>query len=108
VIRWASYYLQIVGVSQPAMAYAAIFAGALKGMGRTTIPLVVNISSFWLFRIIPSYLLLRFIHTPLVPWFLMTTETFVRAVFYFFMFKRETKKLLKTEEKEESPQKEYA
>ena len=108
VIKWASYYLQIVGVSQPAMAYAAIYAGALKGMGRTTIPLVVNISSFWLFRIIPSYLLLKLIKTPLVPWVFMTVETCVRAVFYYFMFKRETSRLLKTEYKEEESQKEYA
>ncbi len=108
VVRWASYYLQIVGISQPAMAYAAIFAGALKGMGKTTIPLVVNISSFWLFRIIPAYLLLKLIHTPLIPWLLMTIETFVRATFYLFMFRRETKKLLKAEDKEENPQKEYA
>jgi len=96
VIKLASYYLQIVGVSQPAMAYASIFSGALKGMGRTTIPMFVNISSFWLFRIIPSYLFLQVFYTPFVPWLLMTVETTVRAVFYFFMFRRESLKLLET------------
>jgi len=106
VVKWASYYLQIVGISQPAMAYASIFSGALKGMGKTTIPLFVNISSFWLFRILPSYLLLMVIGTPLVPWSFMTIETIIRAVFYYLMFKRETKKLLKSFESKPSTKKE--
>ena len=108
VVKWASYYLQIVGVSQPAMAYAAIYAGALKGMGKTTIPLLLNISSFWLFRIIPSYLVLKLVKSPIVPWLFMTVETLIRAVFYYFMFKRETTKLLQGSNKEKESQKEYA
>ncbi|NPB07677.1 MAG: MATE family efflux transporter [Aquificae bacterium] len=100
VVKLASYYLQIVGISQPAMAFASIFSGALKGMGRTTIPLVVNISSFWLFRIIPSYLLLKVFYTPLVPWLLMTAETGIRALFYFFMFRRVARSILKGSEEE--------
>ncbi|NPA33143.1 MAG: MATE family efflux transporter [Aquificae bacterium] len=96
VVSWASYYLRIVGLSQPAMAFASIFAGALKGMGKTTIPLFVNISSFWAFRIIPSWLVLKVIHSPLVPWSFMTLETFARAGIYYLMFKRETEKLLKS------------
>ncbi len=102
VIKWASYYLIIVGFSQPAMAYASIFSGALKGMGRTTIPLIVNITSFWIFRIIPSYFLLKFIHSPLVPWSFMTFETFVRAIFYYLMFRKEVSKLLKNEKNSEN------
>lgn len=108
VIKWASYYLQIVGFSQPAMAYAAIYAGALKGMGRTTIPLIVNISSFWLFRIVPSYVILKFIRTPLVPWFFMTIETFIRATFYYFMFRREVARLPQTKKKKDKSQEENA
>ncbi len=89
VIRWAVYYLVIVGISQVPMAYAVIFSGALKGMGRTTIPMVVNIGSFWLFRMVPSYLILKIIHSPLVPWTFMTVEMFLRALFFYFSFKRE-------------------
>lgn len=91
VIGWAVYYLIIVGISQVPMAYAVIYSGALKGMGRTTIPMVVNVSSFWLFRIIPSYLLLKVVHSPLVPWVFMTVETFVRAIFFYLAFRRELK-----------------
>ncbi len=93
VVKLASYYLIIVGLSQVPMAYASIFSGALKGMGRTTVPMIVNISSFWGLRIIPSYLLLKLIPSPLVPWTLMTLETFLRAVIFFFAYRREIKRL---------------
>ncbi len=93
VIRLASYYLIIVGISQVPMAYAAILSGALKGMGRTTVPMVVNIGSFWGFRIAPSYLILKVIPSPLVPWMFMTVETFLRALVFFLAYRREIKKL---------------
>jgi len=92
VIKWAVYYLIIVGISQVPMAYAVILSGALKGMGRTTIPMVINIASFWLFRIIPSYLLLKVIHSPLVPWTFMTVEMFLRALLFYYGFRREIKR----------------
>ncbi len=89
VIGWAVYYLVIVGISQVPMAYAVIFSGALKGMGRTTVTMVINIASFWLFRIVPSYLFLKVIHSPLVPWTFMTVEMFLRALLFYLAFRRE-------------------
>ncbi len=88
VIDWAVYYLVIVGISQVPMAYAVIYSGALKGMGRTTVPMLINILSFWLFRIAPSYLLLKTIHSPLVPWIFMTVEMFLRAGMFYIAFKK--------------------
>jgi putative MATE family efflux protein len=92
VIRWAVYYLVIVGVSQVPMAFASIYSGALKGMGRTTVPLFINVFSFWVFRIIPSFLLLKVISSPLVPWVLMTLETFLRALLFYVAFRREVRR----------------
>lgn len=89
VVSWAVYYLVIVGVSQVPMAVAVIHSGALKGMGRTVVPMVVNIGSFWLFRIAPSYLLLQVIRSPLVPWIFMTVEMFLRALLLYMAFRRE-------------------
>ncbi len=91
VIRWAVYYLIIVGISQVPMAYAVVFSGVLKGMGRTTVPMVVNVASFWLFRILPSYLLLKVIHSPLIPWTFMTVEMFLRALLFYLAFRREVR-----------------
>ncbi len=92
VIKWASYYLIIVGISQVPMAYAVIFSGALKGMGRTQVTMLLNIVSFWAFRIVPSYLLLKLFNTPLVPWIFMTVEMFIRALLFFLAFRREVKR----------------
>ncbi len=89
VVKWAVYYLIIVGISQVPMAYASIYSGALKGMGRTTVPLLINVFSFWVFRIVPSFLLLNVLSSPLVPWVFMTVETFLRAGLFYVAFRRE-------------------
>ncbi len=87
VIRWAVYYLVIVGISQVPMAYAVIFSGALKGMGRTTVPMFINVFSFWAFRIVPSYFLLKVFNTPIVPWVFMSVEMFLRAIMFLVAFR---------------------
>jgi len=87
VIGWAVYYLVIVGISQVPMGYAVIFSGALKGMGKTTVPMFINVFSFWAFRIIPSYLLLKVFSTPVVPWIFMSVEMFLRALMFFLAFR---------------------
>jgi putative MATE family efflux protein len=94
VIEYAVYYLVIVALSQPQMAYASIFSGSLKGMGKTHIPLVVNLSSFWLFRIIPSLLVLKVLPNPIVPWVFMSLETTLRALIFYWAYRREIRKNL--------------
>jgi len=94
VISYAVYYLVIVALSQPQMAYASIFSGSLKGMGKTHIPLVVNLSSFWLFRIVPSMIFLKSLPSPIVPWVFMSVETTLRAIIFYWAYKREIRKNL--------------
>jgi len=93
VVNLAVYYLVIVALSQPQMAYASIYSGALKGMGKTHIPLIINISSFWLFRIIPSYVFLKFFPSPIVPWVFMSVETTLRALIFYLAYRRVISKL---------------
>jgi putative MATE family efflux protein len=87
VVDLAVYYLVIVALSQPQMAYASIYSGALKGMGKTHIPLIINISSFWLFRIVPSYVFLKFFPSPIVPWVFMSVETTLRALIFYLAYR---------------------
>lgn len=94
VINYAVYYLVIVALSQPQMAYASIFSGSLKGMGKTHIPLMVNLLSFWLFRIIPSFILLKVFPNPIVPWIFMSLETTARAVIFYWVYRKEINKHL--------------
>jgi len=93
VVDLAVYYLVIVALSQPQMAYASIYSGALKGMGKTHIPLMINIFSFWLFRIIPSYVFLKFFPSPIVPWVFMSVETTLRALIFYLAYRRTISKL---------------
>jgi putative MATE family efflux protein len=93
VVDLAVYYLVIVALSQPQMAYASIYSGALKGMGKTHIPLMINISSFWLFRIVPSYVFLKFFPSPIVPWVFMSVETTLRALIFYLAYRRIISKL---------------
>ncbi len=94
VIEYAVYYLVIVALSQPQMAYASIFSGSLKGMGKTHIPLLVNLSSFWIFRILPSMLTLKLFPHPVVPWVFMSFETTLRALIFYWAYRREIRKNL--------------
>jgi Na+-driven multidrug efflux pump len=93
VVDLAVYYLVIVALSQPQMAYASIYSGALKGMGKTHIPLMINIFSFWLFRIIPSYVFLKLFPSPIVPWVFMSVETTLRALIFYLAYRRTISKL---------------
>ncbi|WP_299209787.1 MATE family efflux transporter [Thermocrinis sp.] len=93
VVDLAVYYLVIVALSQPQMAYASVYSGALKGMGKTYIPLMINISSFWLFRIIPSYVFLKLFPSPIVPWVFMSVETTLRALIFYLAYRRIISKL---------------
>ncbi|ADO46117.1 MATE efflux family protein [Hydrogenobacter thermophilus TK-6] len=101
VIEYAVYYLVIVALSQPQMAYASIYSGALKGMGKTHIPLAVNLTSFWVFRIIPSYLLLKYFHTPLIPWIFMSVEMTLRAIIFYWAYRRQITRFLSAKVEEE-------
>lgn len=94
VISYAVYYLIIVALSQPQMAYASIFSGSLKGMGKTHIPLFVNLFSFWLFRILPSMFFLKLVPNPIVPWIFMSLETTLRAIIFYLVYRREIRKLI--------------
>jgi len=48
---------------------------------------MINISSFWLFRIIPSYVFLKLFPSPIVPWVFMSVETTLRALIFYFAYK---------------------
>ena len=85
---WAIRYLWIIAISQPLMAVIFVLSGAIRGLGKTHIPLVVNISNFWLVRLLPSIFLLKFFKTPYIPWGFMILENITRSSTYLFLFNR--------------------
>jgi len=80
VVYWSVRYLFAAALSQPLMALQFVISGVLRGVGKTYVPLVINNLSFWLFRMLPSFILLRFVKSPYVPWGFMVFENCIRVV----------------------------
>ncbi len=86
IIHYAEIYLIMVGLTQWFLSYSFVLSGAIKGFGKTKIPMYVNIISFWAFRIIPIYIMLKYIYNPYVPWIFMSIETVFRAISFLGVF----------------------
>ncbi len=87
IIHYAEIYLVMVGMTQAFLSYSFVLSGAIKGLGKTYIPMVINILSFWIFRIIPIFVMLKYIFNPYIPWIFMSVETVSRAVCFLAIFK---------------------
>ncbi len=87
IIHYAEIYLTMVGLTQVFLSYSFVLSGAIKGFGKTYIPMLVNIFSFWAFRIIPIVVMLKYIYNPFVPWVFMSVETATRAIIFYIAFK---------------------
>ncbi|ACS89580.1 MATE family efflux transporter [Thermococcus sibiricus] len=104
VLRLASIYLIIVGISEIPLGWTFVLSGSLRGAGDTKSPMYVTAISKLLFRIIPSYILgfgfsFWMIHIEgmgvVAAWLAMTLETFTTAAFFWFIFKRGKWKYIK-------------
>jgi len=87
VEHWAVRYLWIIAISQPLMAVIFVLSGAIRGLGKTQIPLIVNISNFWLVRLLPSMFLLKAYKTPYIPWGFMVAENVTRSLTYLLIYR---------------------
>lgn len=80
--------LRVVGLIQPLLAAAMIFAGALRGAGDTRFPMAVTGSTIWLVRVPLAYLLALALGWGLVgAWSAMACDLTLRGVFNFFRFR---------------------
>lgn len=86
IIHYAEIYLIMVGITQWFLSYSFVLSGAIKGLGKTKIPMFINIFSFWTFRIIPIFIMLKYLYTPYVPWVFMMVETVFRAICFLAIF----------------------
>ncbi|NPB04814.1 MAG: MATE family efflux transporter [Aquificae bacterium] len=93
VVRWGTYYLWIIALSQPLMATVFVLAGAVRGLGKTHLPLAVNVLNFWLVRILPAMLLLKVVKSPFVPWGTMLAENLTRSLTYLLLWRRLSSRL---------------
>ncbi len=87
-IESASIYLQLVGISQIPLAMTFVINGALRGAGATKITLIINVSSLWLLRVIPSLLLYAFGFELIWVFIAMTIETFIKGAVFWYIYQK--------------------
>ncbi|ASJ02805.1 MATE family efflux transporter [Thermococcus profundus] len=97
VLRLASIYLIIVGISEIPLGWVFVLSGSLRGAGDTKSPMYVTAVSKLLFRIVPAYLLgfgfnffgFHFEGLGVIAaWLAMSLETFTSAAFYWWIFRK--------------------
>ncbi len=97
VMRLASIYLIIVGISEVPLGWLFVLGGALRGAGDTKTPMYITAVSKPLFRLLPAYLLgFGFTVGPIhfeglgviAAWMAMSLETFATAGLFWWAFKR--------------------
>ncbi len=94
-IEQAALYIFLVGLSQVPLAYSFVLTGALRGAGATKLTLFVNATSQWIFRILPSLIALKLSKSVLWIYIIMDVETFITAVWLWYIFKRGKWKYIK-------------
>lgn len=93
-IEEASLYLRIVGFSQIPLAFNFVLSGALRGAGDSKKTLKINLTSLWVIRILPAFLLSWYFESILFVYLAMISDTFVKAIWLWITFdKGEWKKM---------------
>jgi len=87
-IEEAAIYLRIMGISQFPLAAIFVLSGSLRGAGATKSTLIINSTSLWLVRMLPAFIFSEIFHNVLLIYFVITIETYFRALVLWFAFKR--------------------
>lgn len=88
VIAMGSSVLRIIAISQPALALAMVFAGALRGAGDTRWVLVITTVGVWGVRLVLSYVLCIMLGFGLIgAWIAMTADLVLRSILVWLRFR---------------------
>ncbi len=85
VLELASLYLVLAGLSEAGLALAMSFSGALRGAGNTVVPLVVSAIGLYLFRVMPTSILTKFIGV-LGAWISMFIDVYLRGAMLYAIY----------------------
>ena len=89
VVRLGTTVLRMVAVSEPFYGVPIVLEGMLQGMGRTTLPLIFNVSCMWLVRIAGTLVCTRFLGLGLVSaWGCMIAHNMMLFVLFGLAFVR--------------------
>jgi len=88
VIAVGTMPLRVVGLAQPFLAAAMIFAGALRGAGDTRFPMIITAAAIWLIRLPMAYVLGVMLGWGLVgAWTAMSLDMVMRGALNFWRFR---------------------
>jgi putative MATE family efflux protein len=87
-IKEASLYLRIVGLSQIPLAVSFVLSGALRGAGDSKRTLKINLTSLWLVRIIPAFVLSYYFQSILFVYLAMIADTYVKGFLMWRTFQK--------------------
>lgn len=87
-IEHASIYLRLVGITQIPLAITFVFSGALRGAGATKTTLRINTLSLWLFRLIPSYLVMVMGWGIVWVYVAMTVEVYIKGWWFWQVYQK--------------------
>jgi len=90
----ASIYLVLAGLSEPGLALAMALSGAIRGAGNTLVPMAINASCLYMFRVIPSAILTRMIGV-IGAWIAMFVDVYLRGLIFLIVYKSRFTKLAK-------------
>lgn len=86
-IEISVYYLIAVGLSQIPLILSFVYDGALRGAGFTQIPLLINIVSISIFRLLPMWLCTHFGFSIYMLFVIIFIETYIRAFIFYVVFR---------------------
>jgi len=87
-IAVASKYLILVGLAQIPLAIMFVYSAALRGAGATKTTLYINVSSLWLFRVIPSYIAYEMGCGVIAIFIIMNVETLIKGLIYWYIYQK--------------------
>ncbi len=84
----ASKYLILVGLAQIPLAIMFVYSGALRGAGATKTTLLINVTSLWVLRVLPSYVAYDMGYGIIAIFIIMNVETLIKGVAYWYMYQK--------------------
>ncbi len=92
VASLARIYLILAGLSEPGLALAMTLGGAIRGGGNTLIPMILNATGLYLFRVLPAALLIGSLGV-IGAWIAMFIDVYLRGIIFLAIYMKYFEKI---------------
>ncbi len=92
VASLARIYLILAGFSEPGLALAMTLGGAIRGGGNTLIPMILNATGLYLFRVLPAALLIGSLGV-IGAWIAMFIDVYLRGIIFLIIYMKYFEKI---------------